>query len=356
MIGSLMSMGGYLFVLFVISVWMCVRIWRRSPLLAIGAFLFWPLSIVALVMCWGDKDSDIRVPFVLSAVVTLLIGVMATRAVDKGVDEMAWALTDEDIAEIRIGDPALAARLEAARERTRAEYEESEYDDDGAEAGSPRRAHAAAADPEAVPMPAPREYSAVEVEAQQRAELAMAVQAVSWRFGVLDLTPAAASLHLPRDFRFVPRKQVSRVARARGTPLTDEVLGWVVHRQVDLAREDAWYVQLRYVPTSTRLSAPLSVGDKAADAPAQARFAERVASQLRAGVPPQAPSWDASHRFASWQWPVEGTGGSYGEHVAAIPLRGGVLEFSVPRLHETHAELGARSARLMALRTTPTPR
>ena len=47
MFGSAALLIGLLLLLFVISIWMCVKIWRRSPLLAIGAFLFWPLSIVA---------------------------------------------------------------------------------------------------------------------------------------------------------------------------------------------------------------------------------------------------------------------------------------------------------------------
>src|SRR5690554_6747794 len=108
MLGSLTSLAGYLLVLFVITVWMCVKIWRRSPLLAIGAFFLWPLSLIALFLYWGDEDSDIRVPFALSLVVSILIGVMAMRAVDKGIDEMAWMLSDEDIAQIRLEDPKLA--------------------------------------------------------------------------------------------------------------------------------------------------------------------------------------------------------------------------------------------------------
>lgn len=358
MLGSLMSLGGYLLVLFVLTVWMCVKIWRRSPLLAIGAFLFWPLAIVALIMCWGDKESDIRVPFFLSLAVTLLVGFMAMRAVDKGIEEMAWMLSDEDIAEIRTEDPALAAKLEDARARAIAErgepdYDEYEYDDTGAGVATPRRARRAAGDATQAQAPAPREFTPAEVEAQQRAELEMAAQGLSWRFGVLDLAPAAASLHLPRDFRFVPRTQVSRVARLRGTPLADDVLGWVVHRQVDLARDDAWYVQLRYVPTSTRLSPPVSVGDKAADANARTLFATLVASQLRTGATPHQPAWDGAQRLASWQWLGEDADDAYRDHVVAQPLRGGVLEFSVPALHDVHAELGTRSARLVALRTTP---
>lgn len=359
MLGSATSLIGFLLVLFVITIWMCVKIWRRSPLLAIGAFLFWPLSIVALILYWGDEDSDIRVPFFLSLVLTALVGFMAMRTVNQGMEEMAWHLSDEDIAQIRAEDPAMAAKLEEARARAIAERGEPEwddYEDEDADSGveTPRRPRRtdSAGTPEQTSTPAPREFTPAEVEAQQRAELEMAAQGLSWRFGVLDLAPAAASLHLPRDFRFVPRMQVSRVARLRGTPLADDVLGWVVHRQVDLARDDAWYVQLRYVPTSTRLSPPVSVGDKAADASAQTLFASLVASQLRTGAKPHQPAWDGAQRLASWQWLGEDAEDAYRDHVVAQPLRGGVLEFSVPALHDVHAELGMRSARLMALRTT----
>lgn len=361
MFGSVALLVVLSLVLLVISIWMCVRIWRRSPLLAIGAFLLWPLSIVALILYWGDKDSDVRVPFFLSLVVTLLLAFMAMRTVDKGFEEMAWMLSDADIAQIRAGDPSMAAKLEEARARAIATRGEPAWDDiegehDDAATERPRRSQSAGHNGAAEQAPAAREFTPAEVEAQQRAELEMAVQGLSWRFGVLDLAPAPASMHLPRDFRFVPRMQVSRVARLRGTPLADDVIGWVVHRHVDLARDDAWYVQLRYVPTSARLSPPLSVGDKAADADAQALFASLIASQLRAGAKPHQPMWDGALRMASWQWLGEEAEDAYRDHVAALPLRGGVLEFSVPALHQLHAELGLRSARLMALRTTAKPR
>ncbi|MCX7557514.1 hypothetical protein OS187_11940 [Xanthomonadaceae bacterium JHOS43] len=363
MLGSFASLAGFVLVLLVLTIWMCVKIWRRSPLLSIGTFLFSPLAIVSLIVCWGDEESDIRVPFFLSLAVSLLIGFMAMRTVNKGIDEMAWVLSDEDIAEIRNEDPALATKLEEARARLIAERgapefdDEYAYEDEGDETWpeAPRRALTPVAGPASTDTPAPRQFTPAEIEAQQRAELEMAAQGVSWRFGVLDLAPAAASLHLPRDFRFVPRTQVSRVARLRGTPLSDDVLGWVVHRQVDLARDDAWYVQLRYVPTATRLTPPVRLGDKTADAEARARYATLIASQLRTGMPPHQPAWDASLQLAAWQWLGDGTDDAYRDHVVALPLRGGVLEFNVPGLHAVHAELGARSARLVALRTTPKP-
>ena len=358
MSGSLFSLLGLGLILLIVTLWMCVKIWRRSPLLAIGAFLFWPLSIVALILYWRDEEVDIRVPFLLSLVLSLLIGFMAMRMADTGLDDMAWMLSDEDIADIRAENPALAAELEQARARAIAArgdpvYAGEEYENTGSGVETPRRARRATDDAAQAQAPAPREFTPAEMEAQQRAELESAVQALSWRFGLVDLPPAPATLHLPREFRFVPRTQVFRVARLRGTPVTDAVLGWVVHRQVDLSRDDAWYVQLRYVPMTTRLSPPLSTGNKAADAEAQARFVTQIAAHLRADTKPHLPAWDGAQRLASWQWVGKDTGDTRRDYVAAQLLPGGILEFSVPGLHEVHAELGTRSARFAAQRTAP---
>ncbi|MEJ5208703.1 hypothetical protein [Denitratimonas sp. CY0512] len=362
MLGSLTSLAGYLLVLFVITVWMCVKIWRRSPLLAIGAFFLWPLSLIALFLYWGDEDSDIRVPFALSLVVSILIGVMAMRAVDKGIDEMAWMLSDEDIAQIRLEDPKLADQLEEARRRLDAEYDEyddGEYDDSDAIDPPPRSGSSSARQPSATPAPAAveTEVDPVQAEIQHRLELAQAVHLLSWRFGIVDLAPAAAKLRLPQDFRFVPRNHALRVARLRGTPLDNDVIGWVVHRQVDLARDDAWYVQMRYVPLETRLRAPtLARLDKAEISTEISHHAGRIAQALQGDRRrrAEAATWDPETGIATWQWPADEQESAHRDHIAALPVGNGLLEFSVPAVHQVHAELGERAARLMAARTTVT--
>jgi hypothetical protein len=57
MLGGAASFMFFMLVLFVLSIWILVRIWRRSPLLAILSFLFWPVTIFALISCWGDEES-----------------------------------------------------------------------------------------------------------------------------------------------------------------------------------------------------------------------------------------------------------------------------------------------------------
>ncbi|MFA5685294.1 MAG: hypothetical protein WCZ65_06780 [Lysobacteraceae bacterium] len=358
MIGSLMSMGGYLLVLFVLSIWAVVKVWRSSPLLAILCFFFWPASLIALIKYWGDEDSDIRVPFFLSLVVSLLLGYMATRAVNQGIDEMAYYLTDEDIAEVRRSDPAMADRLQAARDAAIAEdgdpyqYDDEDGDwEDVPERPAARRPVPSTPAPAAAPA-APAEVDPVLAEARARAELAQAVQLLSWKFGSLDLSPAPASLSLPATFRFLPRINALRIGQLRGTPLGSDVLGWAVHREVDLGRDDAWYVELRYQPTPAgRLPAPPS--DPAATDAAQqnVHYASRLAAALADGRREAlAPAWDAESGIATWSWPSEGMEGHH-DHVAARPLGAGVLTYRVAGLHESHAELGRRSIRLAAAST-----
>ena len=52
-------------------VWMLIKIWKDSPLLAIASFLFWPALFVALFKYWGDEESDIKVPFAIFALCTV---------------------------------------------------------------------------------------------------------------------------------------------------------------------------------------------------------------------------------------------------------------------------------------------
>jgi hypothetical protein len=55
----------------VFLLWMLARIWKDSALLAIVCFFFWPALIFALVKYWGDKEHDIKLPFVLFTLCSL---------------------------------------------------------------------------------------------------------------------------------------------------------------------------------------------------------------------------------------------------------------------------------------------
>lgn len=369
MLGSLASMMGYLIVLFVLSIWMTVRIWRRSPVLAILSFLFWPVSIVALIMTWGDEESDIRVPFFLSVLVAGLAGYMAVRAVEKGVQEfsheIAYALSDEDIAEIRASDPELARQLETARAEQRAmmvasgEWEEGDWDEvESADGGGEERSATGLAiveqSPEAAAAArAPRDPAVL--DAEHRATLDRAAGHIAWQFGRVALPGTDLTLELPRNVRFAARSTLHHVARLRHVPMPADVLGWAVYRDVSLAREDAWYVQVRRVPLAGPLAPPDVLAEPTAKAMEELAWAGRVAGAL--GIDPKtisATTWDAANGIVTF---ARAEGGSadapstYSDAYAVRVQRDMLIEFRAPMLHAAHTELGTRATRLLAQRT-----
>jgi hypothetical protein len=58
-----MLLGGFLSLVFL--VWMAAKIGKQSVPMAVGAFLFWPVLIYAVIKYWGDEESDIKLPFAL---------------------------------------------------------------------------------------------------------------------------------------------------------------------------------------------------------------------------------------------------------------------------------------------------
>ncbi|MBB5209661.1 hypothetical protein [Chiayiivirga flava] len=367
MLGSAISFTGYLLVLFVLNIWIVVRIWKRSPLLAVLAFFFWPLSIVALFLNWGDEESDIRIPFLLSLVVGALMVFMAMRTVEKGVEEMAYMLTDEDIALIREDDPELAQRLEAARAEQLAEGDGDWSDEEGSddaeaadEAGfairedrSIERDDSPGAE---AATPAARDPAAI--EAEHRANLERAAGAIAWQFRSVALPGADASVRLPQHFRFAPRASLLYVARLRGMALPSDVVGWVVHRDVSLAREDAWFVQVRQVQLASPLPMSEPLGDADAREAGAAALVGRIATALDATkAPPRAPAWDAGAAVATWERSAAGVDADapFADYVAARVLPRALVEFSVPALHAAHAQLGVRASRMLAQRVDTAP-
>lgn len=49
----------------VLLIWMVIKIWKDSAVLAIASLIFWPALIFAVFKYWGDEDSDIKVPFLV---------------------------------------------------------------------------------------------------------------------------------------------------------------------------------------------------------------------------------------------------------------------------------------------------
>ncbi|MGE4073853.1 MAG: hypothetical protein AB7E72_21995, partial [Lysobacterales bacterium] len=106
-----MNLGSLTFwylVVFVLVVWMALRVGRSSSTMGAMTFFFWPVAVVPLFTNWGDRDSDIRIPFVLTALASLILIYNSNKA----VDQLALNMDADDIAYIRESDPETAAMIE----------------------------------------------------------------------------------------------------------------------------------------------------------------------------------------------------------------------------------------------------
>jgi hypothetical protein len=56
------------FLCLILLIWMATKIGKQSMVLAVASFLFWPVLIYAVIHCWGDEESDIKLPFALFVV------------------------------------------------------------------------------------------------------------------------------------------------------------------------------------------------------------------------------------------------------------------------------------------------
>lgn len=307
MIGSLISLGGYLLVLFVLNIWMVVKIWRSSPLLAVVSFFFFPAAIIALIKSWNEPESDIKIPFALSLVVLALIYWSSNRVVDKAIEESAHLFTAQEIAEIRREDPEMAARIEAAQAQGRPVDAVDAQAGDAAERLVADRLGGGA--PSASTPPTAEEAKAAraleqEAGAEKRARLRMATGGLEPKRGTIRFERAGAVLTLPTHFRFVPRNQLGQIAELREVPLGRDVLGWITHERVNLGADKIWYVEARYVRID--------------------------------------PATVASNDAATIDFSVQS---------AATPVREGEVRYTFRAPDDLPAELGTRATRLMAANT-----
>lgn len=377
MLGSGISFFGYYLLSFVFLIWMVVRIARSSGAMAVLCFFVPALAVFPLLRNWGDPDSDIRIPFFALCLSFGLAIFMGLRAVDQGIDEFALYMSDEEIALIAEENPAMAAQIMAAREAAIArgdalpwdaeDDEDWAYEDDPSGAAPSTRREAPAVergpriDPNALPPTTrrARQRAAAPLpdapEAFQQGPLRQQAGRIGWRFAATEFAPAHATLQVPRSFRFAPRFAISQVARLRGTPLEPVSLGWAVHRDVDLADLDAWYVEALFIE-SGHMAFPRHAADLAERLAALAGTALLDGSGRSLGSGALAPTWHAEHEVLTW---AVLRGDPAADHradlLAAKPLRHGVLLYVMRELAPEQTELGLRATRLMAMQTEAHP-
>ena len=61
------------------NIWVVVKIWRVSVPYAIVSFIFFPAAIFFMFAHWGNEEHDIKVPFVLTLVFSILFVLQAKK-------------------------------------------------------------------------------------------------------------------------------------------------------------------------------------------------------------------------------------------------------------------------------------
>jgi hypothetical protein len=328
-----MGLGSFTFwylTIFVLVVWMALRVGRSSSTMGVMTFLFWPISVVPLFTNWGDRDSDIRIPFVLTALASLML----IYNTNKAADQLALSLDADDIAYIRESDPETAAMIE---QRQAAIGVTLEFED---EPGSNSGRIVATSVSAARDTTSSASRSSVAAEEMQFAAAPAQVRQIPlnelrFRRGLVRLGPAFASMQVPEHFRFVSAQQLGTLAEIRGVPVDPHSLGWVVHERVDLRSSDFWFVDVQFhecghlaPPAGSSSLTQLSADD----------------DQLH---------WDSALTAASWT--SSGKNAALSDRSVVRLLRHGALLFKAGDLTPGQRELGLRATRMLALRAEPDP-
>ena len=80
-----------MFLTLIFNIWLLVRIWKSSPLIAVISFLFFPAAIISLVQNWGDEEYDVRMPFFLACGSYAVLMMVALKVAGQ-IEEMESAL------------------------------------------------------------------------------------------------------------------------------------------------------------------------------------------------------------------------------------------------------------------------
>jgi hypothetical protein len=337
--------------LFAMVIWMTIKTARASGALAALVFLFWPSSALVMIKHWGDPSTDIRLPFAIALVAAFFVYTGSQRALDDFVIQNAPYMSEADIELIRRDNPELAAKIDAAR----AGYDEGYDDEDGGyRAPVAPRQPVVVQRPSSAPMPA-RDSAPARGEPERPAlpprelpppSLSQVASKLSYRLGRIAIEPAGAQLALPQDFRFAGKSVLPTLARMLNSPLDEETLGWVVHRDVDLGHPDGWFVEVRYRPLATLDLAPLPYAERVG----VAAYLMRAVGQHERGFGegPYAPAWDAARTTVTASVPTPGEDETLLDAWAIRPLPQGALIFILRGSDPSRHELGLRATRLLA--------
>jgi hypothetical protein len=61
------------------NIWVAVRMWPVSKVYALGSLAFFPVAIFFMFAHWSDPDHDIKFPFIITLVATIVFGYQANK-------------------------------------------------------------------------------------------------------------------------------------------------------------------------------------------------------------------------------------------------------------------------------------
>lgn len=329
----------YYMLIFVMVVWMAIKVAKVSTGMAFATFFCWPIAVIPLITNWGNRDSDIRLQFLVTAVASILLWNASMKVVE---DHPGLLYTQDEIEEIRATDPVFAAEIE--RDQLRAVGVEVEFDNDpGAQgqastyatisvepAGRGPRVFASPSASQAAPAPsaiAPAADATPEFAAAPATVAKVPLRELNFRRGQVRLSAAFSRIQLPEHFRFIGRHQLGLLSELRDIPVSDQTLGWIVHERVDLNSAHFWFIDVQFH----------EAGYLAPPEP---------------GATGSGMQWDAASALAIWGQPDRVAGRGM-QQLAAKLTRHGAILFLAPELQDDQLELGLRAVRLMAARTAP---
>ena len=289
-----------LFYLFAVA-----RLWRTDSTLAIVMLLFWPAGLYALVRYWGEEENNIRVPMFAS------LGALAI-----------WC-----------GTIVLGFSHFSEHERTPTFADASDEPDNAA--------------------------SQSDGETEEKLHFSIALAKLPLRRGRIEIAPAHAAVEIPTHFHFIDRASLQTLYADADNGPADDSVGWLVHESVNLADDDAWFVDITWLGDG--YVAQNDFATRARDmilAEAQRATVQQSAQQGDIGSFSLAryaeePVFDATRHSVTWVEDVAYAGQR--EHKldchAATLGRSGAFLYSINAISMKRQELCLRSVRLAAART-----
>ncbi|MEO6688351.1 MAG: DUF2167 domain-containing protein [Dokdonella sp.] len=299
LLGMLPILAGLFYLLAV------ARLWRTDSTLAIVMLLFWPAGLYALVRYWAEEENNIRAPMFASLGALAIWGGM-----------IVWGFSHV-----------------SERERAAIFADASDDADTATSAGNGLT--------------------------DDKLHFSIALAKLPYRNGRIEIAPAHATIDVPTHFHFIDRDSLQTLYADADNGPDDHTIGWLVHESVNLADDDAWFVDVAWLGDG--YVAENDFGTRARDlilADAQQATVQQSAQQGDIGSFSLAryadePALDATRHSVTWVEDIAYAGQHEHKldcHAAALG-RSGAFLYSINEISMKRQELCLRAIRLASART-----